>query len=173
MNFTLYILKTENLDINEPRFQKAMSSHRAEKIERLRKPEEKKLSMGAELCLCAASKKLGLPIPPQYKNGETGKPQFPVSPPYFNLSHCSGCAVCAIADCEIGVDAETKDRSVSEGVLKRLLAPGESCPSPIEKWVEKESFVKLTGKGLAQGLGSFSTDGRKASDLSGKTLAHL
>lgn len=173
MTAKLFILPTEKLSLCDPDFLPLLSEGRKEKIARLRAESEKKLSLGAELCLAAACAELGLPIPPEYKSGETGKPEFSVSPPYFSLTHCDGFALCAVAHCELGLDAEPADRKVSPGVLRRLLAPGEVCPSPIWKWVEKESYVKLTGRGLSQGLSSFTTSGELVCAPSGDKLAYL
>ena len=169
----LYILPTAELDTDDPLFLKVMSEERLTKIRRFAREADKKLSMGAELCLCAAASELKLPIPPEYKCGETGKPEFSVSPPYFNISHCEGYAVCAVADHPLGVDAEPADRVVEPGILKRLLHAGESCSSPLWKWVEKESFVKLTGEGLRRPLGSFTTSANGVFDPNGKRIASI
>lgn len=173
MTAKLYILPAEALDIHSGCFDTFISPGRKQKIQRLNRESEKKLSLGAELCLAAASAELGLPVPPEYECGEKGKPGFSFSPPYFSLSHCEGYALCALSHDELGVDAEPADRTVSPGVIRRLLAPGEACPDPIWKWVEKESYVKLTGEGLSRGLRSFTTSGENVLDGSGAPLAYL
>ncbi|MBQ1955367.1 MAG: hypothetical protein II350_06465 [Clostridia bacterium] len=169
----LYILPTEKLNVKDPIFLNAMSKERLKKIERFASVADKKLAMAAELCLCNLALELGLPIPPVYKCGETGKPEFPVSPPYFNISHCSGYALCAVADAPVGLDAEPADRTVDDRILKRLLRAGETCPSAIWKWVEKESFVKLTGEGLLRPLASFTASADGVFDANGKRLARI
>ena len=173
MTCKLYILPSSDLNTEDPVFTKAMSDPRLEKIKRFAHEADKKLAMAAELCLCAVSSELGLPIPPQYKCGETGKPEFSVSPPYFNISHCEGYAVCAVANAPLGADAEPSHRHVDEKILSHLLHAGEACLSPLWKWVEKESFVKLTGEGLTRPLGSFITSPKGVFDRKGKRLACL
>ncbi|MBR6772741.1 MAG: hypothetical protein IKM29_05050 [Clostridia bacterium] len=150
-----------------------MSEERLKKIERFAAIADKKLSMAAELCLCAIASELGLPVPAQYKRGETGKPEFPVSPPYFNITHCDGYSICAVADSPVGIDAEPADRTVSSSIAKRLLRAGESCHSLIWKWVEKESFVKLTGEGLLRPLAGFTASSDGIFDANGKRLAKI
>ena len=169
----LYLFPTEKLNVKDPVFLRAMSEERLKKIERFAATADKKLAMAAELCLCNLSAELGLSVPPVCKCGETGKPEFPVSPPYFNISHCNGYAVCAVADFPVGVDAEPSDRAVDDRILKRLLRAGEACPSVIWKWVEKESFVKLTGEGLLRPLASFTASADGVFDANGKRLARI
>ena len=173
MTCTLYILPAEKINLKDPLFLRSMSPERLAKIERYASIADKKLSMAAELCICVAAKENKLPIPPKYKSEENEKPEFFVSPPYFNVSHCKGYAICAVADSPVGVDAEPADRVVDERITKRLLRSGEACPSSLWKWVEKESFVKLTGEGLRRPLSSFTSSPNGIFDPSGKCLARI
>lgn len=79
---------------------------------------------------------------------------------HFNISHCSGLAVCAYAKSPIGIDAE-KIRDFPERVMKRCFTEREigfvkksSCPnvSFFQLWTLKESLVKAIGKGLSYPL---------------------
>ena len=64
----------------------------------------------------------------------------------FNISHTRHWAGVALADQEIGFDMEEPRE------LKHLgfVLPGEEGIDPLALWVMKESFVKYTGKGVAQ-----------------------
>ena len=91
-----------------------------------------------------------------------GKPCFKELPIFFNISHCSGMAVCALADVPVGVDVET-GRRVKDSIMRRVLSPWEQAyvkeqihvkeqPESVERflelWTLKESFIKMTGEGL-------------------------
>lgn len=97
-----------------------------------------------------------------------GKPCFKELPIFFNISHCSGMAVCALADVPVGVDVET-GRRVKDSIMHRVLSPWEQAyvkeqvhvkeqanvkeqPESVDRflelWTLKESFIKMTGEGL-------------------------
>lgn len=103
-----------------------------------------------------------------------GKPCFKELPIFFNISHCSGMAVCALADVPVGVDVET-GRRVKDSIMHRVLSlweqayvkeqvhvkeqayvkeqvyvkeQPESVDRFLELWTLKESFIKMTGEGL-------------------------
>lgn len=97
-----------------------------------------------------------------------GKPCFKELPIFFNISHCSGMAVCALADVPVGVDVET-GRRVKDSIMRRVLSPWEQAyvkeqvhvkeqanvkeqPESVDRflelWTLKESFIKMTGEGL-------------------------
>lgn len=88
---------------------------------------------------------------------DRGKPYFPDSDLHFSISHTRTHAVCALAHCPVGVDAEELGRKIREPFAKRVLSPGEwqqymTAPD-LERailtfWVLKEASVKLTGEGL-------------------------
>lgn len=171
MNCRLYIMPASGLDPEAPLWQSFASPERRSRLRRIAGHEGKQLSLAAELALCAAALDRGLSVPPVYVRGENGKPSFPCPPPYFSLSHCSGAALCAVSDADVGADAERTDRAVSDGVLRRILAPGESAAAPVRKWVAKESYLKLTGEGLRRDMRSFSENGGGIFSLSGEKLA--
>lgn len=89
---------------------------------------------------------------------EHGKPFLPHHPEIaFNLSHCTGLAVCGVASKPLGVDAE-RIRPLRERVLRRVFAPEEvaavrESATPDEMffrfWTLKESFVKAIGIGIS------------------------
>ena len=83
---------------------------------------------------------------------------------YVNLSHSGDMAVCVFDENECGVDLERISRFMKmtdkEGMIKRILSEGEikyyeglsrddKAVYLCEKWTAKESYVKMTGEGIA------------------------
>ncbi len=70
---------------------------------------------------------------------------------YFNISHCDGAVVLAIADADVGVDAE-RPRKISDNLIARV-AKSEECEKAgaggfLRVWTLKESLVKAQGDGI-------------------------
>ena len=88
---------------------------------------------------------------------EYQKPYFRHYPEiYFNLSHCTGLAVCLLSGRECGVDAESV-REMRPAVVRRVFSPEEqqllSESAEPDKlftkiWTLKESYVKAIGRGI-------------------------
>lgn len=106
-----------------------------------------------------------------FRYGESGKPYLENYPElYFSLSHSEDYVVCAISDKEIGVDIQKEKDNPLERVVARFFSTKENIiyqnlSSNEEKrswfyrtWSAKEAYIKLTGKGLGQGLSTFSVD---------------
>ncbi len=96
--------------------------------------------------------------------GEHGKPYIENASFSFNISHCDGLVVCAVSEKEIGIDAEDI-RKVTDRVMKRCYSDSEiayvnSCRDKdvefTKLWTLKESYVKLTGEGIATDLKAIS-----------------
>jgi 4'-phosphopantetheinyl transferase len=87
---------------------------------------------------------------------------------FFSLSHTKGIAACAVSEKEIGCDIErplTREMAPERlvKIAKRFFAPEEVeklLPDPAGAffpiWTKKEAYVKWTGRGLGEGLASFS-----------------
>jgi len=93
--------------------------------------------------------------------GKHGKPYIKNRPKiFFNLSHCRGMAVCAIADREIGVDAElirpyngkAARRVFSENEIKYVSESPDSAEAFFRLWTLKEALGKAVGTGIFRGL---------------------
>ena len=69
---------------------------------------------------------------------------------FFSLAHAQEMAVCVIADQEVGVDVERKDRLTGKKEEYRT-------ETLISIWTKKESYVKMTGKGLTEKLMTIDT----------------
>lgn len=97
----------------------------------------------------------------QFIYNEHGKPMLKNHDDiHFNISHCKGLAVCAIANGSIGVDAEGI-RKFPERVLKRCFTENEiryikenEFPDRafFQLWTLKESYVKAIGIGISYPL---------------------
>jgi 4'-phosphopantetheinyl transferase len=101
--------------------------------------------------------------------GLYGKPFLTDYPSlFFNLSH-SGEYVClAVGNVPLGIDIQVYTR-MKEGLAKRFFTEEdirrlERCGEAereklfFRMWSIKESYIKLTGKGMSQGLSSFEID---------------
>lgn len=105
--------------------------------------------------------------------GPHGKP-FLKSHPAFNvsLSHAGNIALCAISEAEIGADVQDHRELAADYLLRiaeRFFTPPEK--EALEKlrgeaqrvlfyriWAAKESYAKLTGKGMAEDFTTFLAD---------------
>lgn len=87
---------------------------------------------------------------------------------YFNLSHSGDYVCCAVGDMPLGVDIQ-KITDVKEGVARRFFTDEDNqrlaaCGGEERKklffrmWSIKESYIKLTGRGMAGGLNTFEID---------------
>lgn len=167
---TTYLLDTSLLE-NEELFKKyynAVSAYRREKIDRNKLPKDKILSLGAGILLDFALQSYGLREKDmEYILGENGKPFFKNHPEiYFNISHSKSCVICSVSDYSVGCDIE-KIGKADLRVANRFFAEKEKNfvfskknneeqnESFYRIWTLKESYIKHTGKGLAQGLASF------------------
>ncbi len=117
-------------------------------------PDEASLmrNIAAELSVCHALRRLGLGyMPPAYSRTCTGKPAAPDV--YLSISHSGRAAVCAASRIPIGVDIE-RVRRINPGLARKLrcqaAAPAQELDALLlSHWVAKESFLKMTGEGLA------------------------
>lgn len=111
-------------------------------------------------------------LPFEIGYGKEGKPYLLEKPEiHFNLSHSGGYVCCAIADMPVGVDIQKKTvvksgiagRFFTDADNQKLSECGEKEKTDLffRMWSIKESFVKLTGKGLKQGMDSFEINWQK------------
>lgn len=87
---------------------------------------------------------------------------------YYNLSHSGELIVCAVAGNEVGVDCQETVRAASniKGISVRFFSREENAylssidsdynDAFFEIWTRKEAFIKYTGRGITEGLRSFS-----------------
>lgn len=89
----------------------------------------------------------------------------------FSLAHSEKMIICAVACFNIGADCQKKnikDIGSCKKIAKRFYTSDENSylnslnddlyiDNFFEIWTKKEAYIKYTGKGLAEGLTSFST----------------
>ena len=96
---------------------------------------------------------------PPIEKAPRGKPYFPGSNLHFSITHTKSTVFCAIADREIGIDAEELTRNVSPALAEKILSPHEyaqyeTVPEAernealLRFWVLKEAEAKCSGLGL-------------------------
>ena len=92
---------------------------------------------------------------------DRGKPYFRDKRLHFSISHTKNHVFCAISHKNIGIDAEEMDRKVTLRLAETYLSPTEKArfDAALDKstcllrlWVLKESYAKLTGRGLGSYL---------------------
>lgn len=143
------------------------SGERREKADRYQSDQSRRLCLGAEVLLKRALADAGHAAEElSYGYGEHEKPYLSGMPGFhFNLSHSGDYVMLAAAECEVGCDIE----KIKEGKLplaKRffcreeyeLIAAAEAEERDLlftRYWTLKESYIKMTGMGLACPLDSF------------------
>jgi len=169
----IYTYDIRNLLINseyETRLA-AASSYRREKIESSKVPAKAMEHLAAAAVIDEAVKQFGLREKQiNYGFGEVGKPYIKnCDDIHFNISHSGDYAVCAISDCEVGIDIQKIEKPNLQ-VAKRFFAKNEYeyiANQPDEKsksdafyriWTLKESFVKAIGVGTNMPFDSFEFD---------------
>lgn len=90
----------------------------------------------------------------EWETTENGKPV--AKGKFFNVSHCENAVVMAIADGDIGVDAE-KVRAVNKSLIQYVATEEEyvriySDVEFFEVWTLKESLVKAQGDGVRENV---------------------
>ncbi len=115
-------------------------------------------------CLPQYAREYGISVPeapPVLSFGKMGKPSFREYPElHFNLSHCSGLAVCLFSGVECGVDCESirkyKPRTAQRVCTPQEIAALQTAENPdllfTRFWTLKESYVKAIGIGISHPL---------------------
>ena len=106
----------------------------------------------------------------EYRQEVNGKPYIAdMSGFHFSLSHSGEHVLCAWDDNEIGADLQCMDRDVKDSLAKKVMTEKEysvytALPKTEQKsycyriWSIKESYCKLTGKGLSQDFRDIETE---------------
>lgn len=97
-----------------------------------------------------------------------GKPYFPRMPAvHFSLSHSSGHWMCAFGGEPVGLDLQAHQPCDPARISRRFFHPeeeeylrGTGYRDFFRVWSAKESFVKLTGQGIGDGMRRFSVAGK-------------
>ena len=103
---------------------------------------------------------VGQPLP-EIRRTEQGKPYFPEGKCHFSLSHTVRHAFCCVSERNVGIDAEEIGRKIDPRLGKRWLSESERArleaardreDALLRLWVLKESYAKLTGRGIGNYL---------------------
>lgn len=146
-----------------------VSKQRLEKACRYRFEILKRESVIAYLLLCHALKEeYGITSPPEFEYMETGKPVLCGYPDiHFNISHCRKGVACILDSKPAGIDieeikpldVEVAGNVLSEEEYNSILGSDAPETDFTVLWTRKESFLKMTGEGLAGNLKEVKTMG--------------
>ncbi|MDE6203846.1 MAG: 4'-phosphopantetheinyl transferase superfamily protein, partial [Lachnospiraceae bacterium] len=154
-------------------------------LERVEKERQKRIAgmkdeksrmhslMAGSLLYYVLCERLGVPVgktgPFSVAYGQGGKPYLTEYPDiHYSLSHSGEYVCCALGDIPVGVDIQ-KVTEFRKGIAGRFFTMEDNrrldlCRGREKKelffrmWSIKESYVKLTGKGLSGGLSGFEID---------------
>lgn len=93
---------------------------------------------------------------------ESGAPK--VAGVYISPAHTNSIAGCAAADVPVGLDIERRDRQFSETMMRRI--------GNIDQFIALEACVKMTGEGLAAGIGNYKVHENEIIDRNGNHAAY-
>ena len=156
----------ENLQLCDPEWlaekTKNLPLWRLQKVQALKKQEDKIRSVAAFLLLERTLQDLGIPPVPEIAYEEFGKPYLPGYPVHFSLSHTKNAVACAVSDCPIGVDVQEKveysprlaDRICSDAERTALENAKDKDLALTALWAKKEALAKCNGKGLGERFSS-------------------
>lgn len=155
-------------DLDEVQALRLLPPERREKALRCRRQEDRLRSAAAGLLLARYARQLGFDRFPALREGAYGKPYFPDAPQaQFSLSHSGGYAALAMSSLPVGVDIqEIRPERVPvamrfltdyEQAQLAALPPAEQVQAFFCLWTVKESYGKMTGRGLL-GASAFSVE---------------
>lgn len=130
-----------------------LDDKRRSRVRRLRVPLKRAQCVAAGLLLTKVLGKDG--TPPLLTYGENGKPYLTeINDTFFSITHSDKWVFLAVADCEIGIDAQMP-RKVCPRLAARSTSPEELAwvkentePNFTRLWTMKEAYLKHTGTGL-------------------------
>ncbi len=138
-----------------------LDTARQARVARLKDPQKRAQCAAAGLLLTHLFGHNGQP--PRLTHGSRGKPYLlGEDVPYFSLSHSDDWIFCAVADCEVGLDAQEQTphrnkvavRWFTESERAWLAADPDGRFAAL--WAKKEAYCKFTGFGLVLPPSSFT-----------------
>ena len=147
---------------------------RRNKVIRYLQPDDRKRSLGAGIMIRKLLGENGL-SESSLKYSENGKPA--VDHLYFNISHAGDYVVGVVSDCEVGCDIEQNVNAPLEiaehyfysserEYIEAAVDPGKAF---FTLWTLKESYMKMTGRGMGLPLDSFEIVSKDARFVLGKS----
>lgn len=139
-----------------------LSEQRREQALKYKHDQGRRTCVAAYLLLCEGLKReYGITEPPVFGYSQHGKPYIIGKEHiHFNLSHCRGAAICAIAPYTIGIDIE-HIRSCNESLINYTMNEKEiqlirEAQHPelafTRLWTMKEAILKMSGEGIGHDL---------------------
>lgn len=137
----------------------AMSEERKQSVSQMKNEQKRKLRIAADaLCRKAVAEFCGVEQSEiVFEHTEKGKPYAKNLPVHFSISHSGDIVICAVSDCEIGIDVE-KIRSINPRTAERFATESEkehiakSENGFFEIWTLKEAYFKCIGTGLGSDI---------------------
>lgn len=169
MKIRIFAMKASGKDFTDIRWDRYLSEERRAEAENRKNEKERQLFLAAEALLNLGLERAGtgVPLPVKYRRNPHGKPYLiPQGKAEVNWSHSGEYAICAVADCTVGIDIQDAGKEPKEALVKRLLRPEErafyeNVPAEEKKrifyqyWTLKESFLKTLGTGFYTPLDTF------------------
>lgn len=154
--------------LDEAQVLRLLPPERREKALRCRRQEDRLRSAAAGLLLARYARQLGFDRFPALREDVYGKPYFPDAPQaQFSLSHSGGYAALATSSLPVGVDiqeirpervmAAVRFLTEPEQAQLTALPQEEEVQAFFRLWTLKESYGKMTGRGLL-GANAFLVD---------------
>ena len=133
---------------------------RREKVIRYRMPDDRKRSLGAGIIIRKILDENGL-TESCLRYSDNEKPV--VDGLFFNVSHAGDYVVGVLSDCEVGCDIEKNANAPLEvaehyfyhSELAYIKAAEDKDKAFFTLWTLKESYMKMTGRGMSLPLDSF------------------
>lgn len=156
----------ENLSLCTPVWleekEKTLPAWRREKVQALKKEEDKVRCVAVFLLLERALWDLGITPVPEFAYEDLGKPYLPGYPVHFSLSHTKNAVACAVSSSPVGVDVQNKlvyssrlaDRICSKEERAALENAKDMDEALTALWTKKEALAKRNGKGLREKFSS-------------------
>lgn len=166
----LYRIHITHMDdpLQNQRLLELVSPERREKVIRYRMPDDRKRGLGAGIIIRRILQENGL-TESDLRYSENEKPV--ADHVFFNVSHAGDYVVGVSSDCEVGCDIEKIRKAPMEIALcyfqmaesAYIQTANDRDKAFFTLWTLKESYMKMTGKGMSLPLDSFeivrTTDG--------------
>ena len=137
-----------------------VGTERRKKVMRYYRPDDRKRSLGAGIIIKKILNENGL-LECDLKYSENEKPV--VDNLFFNISHAGDYVVGVLSDCEVGCDIEKNDNAplkIAEhyfysSELDYIKTANDKNKAFFTLWTLKESYMKMTGRGMSLTLDAF------------------
>lgn len=137
-----------------------VGTERRKKVMRYYRPDDRKRSLGAGIIIKKILNENGL-SECDLKYSENEKPV--VANLFFNISHAGDYVVGVLSDCEVGCDIEKNDNAplkIAEhyfysSELDYIKTANDKNKAFFTLWTLKESYMKMTGRGMSLALDAF------------------